>query len=373
MIALPKRVLRLLAAGLLLCSGDVCAQQDAAADGGTDRDPTVQAYRLGQGLRLGDSGFVLGGYGTIGAGQGSSDRQGTVGGDAWRAGLDSLSGFLGWDGGERWHFFSELELEDALVAKSGELTTKAADVELERFYLDYAQNDLLKLRLGKFLTPVGRWNLIHASPLVWTTSRPLITERTFPTNATGAMVYGLLPCTVNGIEYSIYYSPGTELARDPDLDTFDEALGGHLSFTLLPYTQLGLSYVNFEQRYSKGEHKNLYGADFIWARRRWELSGEFHYRSSDGDEYKRDESGFYLQAVAPLTERLYAVARYENFRRSDADHHLNIYLGGLNFRLRSAVVLKAEYSHATDTGFEPEADTGAKVRDGFLASLAVLF
>ena len=33
----------------------------------------------------------------------------------------------------------------------------------------------------------GRWNLIHAAPLVWTTLRPLATSRLFPTSVNGAM------------------------------------------------------------------------------------------------------------------------------------------------------------------------------------------
>lgn len=368
MIALPNWAQRLLAACVLLCCLDAAQAQDQAAEGtGFGLDPNAERYRLGQGLRLGDSGFTLGGYGTLSAGQGKADHAVQTDEGDWRAGLDSLSAFLWWNDGRRWSFFSETELEDSLIVESGTLTTTQSEVELERFYVDYARNDLLKLRVGKFLTPVGRWNLIHASPLVWTTSRPLITETTFPTNATGAMLYGVLPWTIQGVEYSFYYSPGTELARDKEIDTFSEAVGGHLSLIPLPYTQIGFSYVNFEQEHTQDEHKNLYGIDFVWARRRWEISGEFHYRTVSSSSDDRDETGLYLQAVAPLTERLYAVARYETYRRTDAEDDPELYLGGLNFRYRPTVVFKAEYSRASDEDGEFD------IRDGFLASLAVLF
>lgn len=333
------------------------AAQDTASVRDVGFDPSAQRYQLGQGLRLGDSGFELGGYATASAAEHAEP-------DA-NLRLQSLSAFLWWDNGGRWHAFSELEAEDLLTADEDTLTAGHAELELERLYVDYTTSDLLKFRLGKFLTPVGRWNLIHASPLVWTTTRPLITEQTFPTNATGVMVYGSLPWTDDGVEYSLYYTPGEELARDKDLDTFREAFGAHLSFSPLPHVHAGLSYVNFEQRYSPDEHRNLYGADAIWAWHRFEVSGEFHYRVNHGYDYQSNERGLYVQAVAPLTERLYAVTRYETFRRSDADRDINVYLGGLNYRLRPALVLKAEYSLATDNDLD--------VRDGFMASIAVLF
>ncbi|MFX6815264.1 hypothetical protein ABTH42_18965, partial [Acinetobacter baumannii] len=81
-----------------------------------------------------------------------------------------------------------------------------AHLDLERIYVDWAQADELKFRFGKFLTPVGRWNLIHAQPLVWTTSRPLTTEAAFPTNATGGMVFGTLSSIGQGLDYSVYGS-----------------------------------------------------------------------------------------------------------------------------------------------------------------------
>ncbi|WP_428313237.1 porin [Hydrocarboniphaga sp.] len=349
--------LRVAACLLAMAAWRPAAAQESAGLRDIGFDPSAQRYQLGQGLRLGDSGLALGGYATASAAEHA--ETGT------NLRLQSLSGFLWWDNGGRWHAFSEIEAEDLLNADEDTLTTRNADLELERLYVDYTATDLLKFRVGKFLTPVGRWNLIHASPLVWTTTRPLITERTFPTNATGLMVYGSLPWTDEGVEYSLYYSPGEELARDKELDTFREAFGAHLSFSPLPHVHAGLSYVNFEQRYSPDEHRNLYGFDAVWAWHRYEVSGEFHYRVNDGYDYQSNERGLYLQGVAPLSERLYAVARYETFRRSDADRDINVYLVGLNFKLQPALVLKAEYSRATDNDLN--------VRDGFMASIAVLF
>ena len=321
----------------------------------------IAPYQLGQGRALGDSGFTLGGY-AVAAYDGTG---GASGEPDWRAGLDSLSGFLWWDGGGRWRFFTEVELEDGLLANSDELTTDEAYLGLERLYFDYSYSDSLTFRFGKFLTPIGHWNLIHAAPLVWTTSRPLVTEATFPVNATGAMLTGVLPWLPRGLEYSIYGSPGQELFPNPELDTFKEAYGLHLSTDLLPQLNVGLSFVDFELDSSVGQRRRLYGADFQWNWQRFELTGEFAYRVTSLTNAERDEQGGYLQLVAPLGERLFAVARYETFRDTAATRDLNVYLGGLNYRPHPGLVFKAEYSRATDNDID--------ARDGLLASFAVMF
>lgn len=346
--------------GLVLLGATACAAraQDASTADAASSDS--KSYQLGHGWALG-GGFNLGGYVSASIGQFSAP----AGSDSdWRGALDSLSVMLSWNDGGRWSAFSEFEIEESAVVESG---TWSSDpyLDIERLYLDYAYSDALNVRIGKFLTPVGRWNQIHAAPLTWTTSRPLITEATFPTNATGAMVHGTLPGLADTIEYSLYVSPGKELRPDPDIDPFQEAYGGHLNLSLLKSLNVGLSFVDFEQQSNADEHKKLYSVDFAWQDARWEVSGEFALRSTNLTLQSRDEYGGYLQVVAPLSERLYAVARYENFRDSSSAQDLNLYLGGLNFRWGPAVVLKAEYSRATDN------DLG--VRDGALASVSVLF
>jgi hypothetical protein len=321
-------------------------------------DPMAERYRLGQGLLLGDSGFTLGGYANASVHE-------TAGDNDWVAALDALSLFLWWDDGDAWHFFAETALTDAVLLQPGDTTIDEAYFGLERFYVDYVWRDAAKFRIGKFLTPVGRWNLIHAAPLVWTTSRPLISENTFPTNATGLMMYGVLPLGEDGVEYSLYASVGKELFPRPRVDTFSEAVGGHLSYSPLPHLQLGFSYVDFELDRLGEERRKLYGVDLHWSYRRYELTAEYAYRANRMFDGSRDEQGGYIQAVVPLTQKLYAVARYESFHQSGAQQDMNLYLIGLNYRLLPILALKAEYGRATDN------DIG--LVDGYKASIAVLF
>lgn len=342
---------------MLLAAGPAAAEE--VDDAGVDQPPAAERYQLGHGFALGDSGFRLGGYGVAGARE-------TTGEPDWEAAIESLSAFVWWDGDSAWRFFAELEIEDVLIARPGEIST-TDDLELlvERLHVDYAWRDAAKLRLGKFLTPVGRWNLIHAAPLVWTSSRPLITESTFPTNATGAMVYGLLETPVGSVDYSLYASPGEELFRVDDEETFNEAYGGHVGLSPVPTFKIGLSFVDFELADDNNQRRKLYAGDFHWSYNRFELTGEYAYRVTSLRQGSGDEHGGYLQFVAPLTEKLYGVARYEQFENSGTDSNLELYLAGLTYRWKPAVVLKGEYSDAqeNDIGFV----------DGWRASIAVLF
>lgn len=343
----PNPLVRRLAAGAALLAASTFVQADSG-------------YTLGHGLRLGESGFTLGGYG-------EASYAHVDDGEPDALALDALSAMLWWDGAGRLHFFSETELDDALTFQDDHSVTDDARVVSERLYFDWIQNDAFKVRLGKFLTPIGRWNVIHAAPLTWTTSRPLITVATFPTNATGLMVYGTLPGLSEGIEYALYGSTGDELFENDEIDSFSEAVGGRVSATVLPNLQLGLSIANYEQESSEEVHKQLYGTDFRWGWHRYELSGEFAWRTLSRGGSDDDEQGLYLQFVAPMTEHWYGVMRYEHLHQDATAVDLNLYLGGIVWRPLPALSLKAEYSRATDR------DDDLSVSDGLRASIAVLF
>lgn len=319
------------------------------------------SYRLGSGLKIPGTGLTLGGYST-----GSFDNLKQA---HSRFALDNLSLFVWWEGEGRWKFFSELDYEFLLNSHftSEQVTSEGREdryLALERIYFDYALTDTTTIRAGKFLTPIGRWNLIHANPLVWTSSRPLITTNTFPDNVTGLMVSGTLSTLGNGIEYSLYGSHGHEIRPNPDQDTFSDALGGHITLALPAGSQLGFSLAEFEQENTPNERKYLVGTDFVWARNRYEVSTEWVYRFSNGGS-GRDEKGGFVQVVAPLTEKLYAVGRHEVIREAQEKATTQLFLIGLNYRYTPAIVFKAEWIGSKNNSIGAPA--------GFLSSVSILF
>jgi hypothetical protein len=313
-------------------------------------------YRLGDGLKLGNTGISLGGYATASY----QDAPNT----ASRIALDDLSLFVWWQGEGRWKFFSELDFENLLASSSAGQEGQDDYLAIERLYLDYDISDMATIRIGKVLTPIGRWNLIHAAPLVWTTSRPLTTTRPFPTNVTGLMLYGTLPVQSYGVDYTLYASKGDEIRPNPALDPFYEVFGAHVVVPFSTEGQIGFSYANFEQETAQDEKRRLLGLDFVWSRNRYEISAEAIYRFSDNGNLW-DEKGIFGQLVVPLTEKAYAVGRYEYFHSALETQATQLVTIGLNYRYTPAVVLKAEWVGSKNN------DIGAP--EGFLASLNILF
>jgi len=341
---------RLCGAMLTCCtlfSAGICQADDASPGNG---------YQLGQGYRLGDSGLTLGGYSTV-----SAEK---LRDEPTRTALDDLSLFVWWDSEGRWKFFSELDYENVLAHPSRRHDGEGIYLALERLYFDYAWSDALNFRIGKFLTPIGRWNLIHATPLVWTTSRPLITGQTFPTNVTGLMVSGTLPSFGSGIEYAVYASNGQEIRANPTIDPFNEVLGAHVALPLSVESQLGVSVATYDQKQMPDEGKRLLGLDYMWSHNRYELTAEGVYRFSDNGN-RWDEKGAFLQAVVPLSEKLYAVGRYELYRRAGQAEVTQLWVGGLNYRIDRAIVLKAEWIGSKHNTINAP--------QGLMSSLSVLF
>jgi hypothetical protein len=313
-------------------------------------------YHLGQGLRIGNSGLTLGGYGSV--------RYEDLRSRSPQLTVSALSVFLSWDTGTRVRFFSEVELEDFTVAR-GERAfgARSHGVELERLYADVYLSEIATLRLGKFLTPVGRWNLIHADPLVWTTSRPLVSIQPFAPDTTGAMLYGNLQSLGKDLEYSVYLELTDDLDPNQHEGPFSKAIGMHLATHLGP-TELGFSYAHFEREQERTEQQNLFGLDFLWIHQRVEVTGEFLYRvGTYGPD--RDEWGLFVQGAVPLSARLFALARYEFFIPRGPFPGVHLWVPALAFRPLPPLIVRAEYSFT--------ADNVARVPEGFSASVSLLF
>jgi hypothetical protein len=283
------------------------------------------------------------------------------------ASLTHLSMFLWWENQSRLKFFSEFDRERETVSVRNQPNPGEVHfLAVERFYFDYSFSDLLTVRAGKFLTPVGRWNLIHADPLVWTTSRPLITHQLFPDNATGLMVLGNAPMLGRQADYALYVSSTHDLRTAPGNDPFNRAYGARLNLPASENLEFGLSYLSFDQRAEPNEHKHLLGLDFLWSARGYELSGEVAYRkSNEAGEPDDRRRGDFFQGVVPLTDKLFAVGRIETLSEPILNKTTRLQVLGLNYRPNRAVSLKLEYIHG--------ANTAVTTPVGFLSSISVLF
>jgi hypothetical protein len=336
----------------------------------TDSPWAHQPYQLGQGLRFPQQGLDVGGYLSL---QYESLRH-----QESAFSVHDLSLFLNKRIGARWNLFSELEVGDALTVSDDGHVAHNQEFDVERLYADYRFGPMVTVRFGKFLTPVGRWNMVHADPLVWTVSRPLTATAAFSRHAVGAMVYGSVPAAGHDLDYWAFVDDTAGLDPLQSEETafeiagssvtltnnFDRAAGGRLLYHFIGDSlSVGASYLYFEM--SEPQHdKNLLGMDFYWDSRYVTLSGEAIYRTSASWSHS-DERGGYLQAVVPLPRHLYLVGRHERYRTDvlAADPRLNTL--GLTYRPRPPLSFKVEYRSGIHNA--------AVAPDGWLGSVAVLF
>lgn len=348
-----------------------CASGAAAADSNNDNAGDVwqpAPYKLGHGLYFPDAGLRLGGYADFNF----YDVQGTKSSYNVR----DLSLFLTQDIGTRWQLFTEIEAANPVNSR-GRTDVDNAELDVERLYIDYHANPYVNFRFGKFLTPVGEWNLVHADPLTWTISRPLSTSAAFALHATGAMVFGTVPMRGRDLDYWVFADDTRNLnignnednaytnlgATETLQNRFRQALGGRVLYHLFGDSlSIGASALSYQLQSPRDKYF-LSGIDFNWTTRYLGFTGEAVYRKNSDD--RPDERGGFVQTEIPLWRRLYLIGRYERYRSSTPQQTSTIRTTAINFKPIEGIVLKLEYREGThNLSLAPT---------GWLASAAILF
>lgn len=151
---------------------------------------------------------------------------------------------------------------------AGNAVEERKDLSLERAQFDLMIHDRFNLRVGKWITPAGVWNVDHASPVILTARQPIQTTTTpiFPESQLGMMGFGGMPLGDHDLSYNLYVSSGRIDGAATQLDASngaalnsleDLAFGGHLGLKLdlLKSVQLGASFFDgaVNRKYSSQE------------------------------------------------------------------------------------------------------------------------
>ena len=103
-------------------------------------------------------------------------------------------------------FAAEIEIEHGGDDSSGN-----TDLKIEFAVVDYLIREPVNLRAGILLLPLGKFNLLHDSPLRDLTIRPLVDQRIIPTtlHQPGVGIYGTLyPTSLSQLNYEFYVTSG---------------------------------------------------------------------------------------------------------------------------------------------------------------------
>ena len=302
-------------------------------------------------------GFNLGGYASAGITIPRAQEAG--------AAINEISLILTWQNESRLSFFGEIELERPLAwSDDTKFSHKEGHLDLERLYFDYNLAEKVNFRAGRFLTPNSRWNLLHASPLVWTSTRPLATSLLFPTGTNGAMLFGALPFMNGAFEYKLFGELLEDQEQDGDELQFEHVRGARFSFK--NQSDIGVSLLSFREIGLNAASYRMLGLDFVTHVKGIEISSEAFQRFNT--ENKDGGSGAYLQTAVPLStvglNDWYWTTRLESFQRPDEGSYERWLLGAA-WRVKPTQLLKLEFTGGS--GDQPEAPRG------FLASFALFF
>ncbi|HEX9611399.1 MAG TPA: hypothetical protein VF978_05885, partial [Gemmatimonadales bacterium] len=108
---------------------------------------------------------------------------------------------------DRLHFGTEVEFEYG----GPNAPTRDGEVKVEFAALDVSLARAVNFRAGALLSPLGKFNLIHDSPVNDLTDRPLVANRIIPTTLTeaGAGLFGqLYPSETSVLTYEAYVVNG---------------------------------------------------------------------------------------------------------------------------------------------------------------------
>lgn len=116
--------------------------------------------------------------------------------------------FIYGDISEHIKFAAEIEIEHGILESS---QTPHSEVSLEFATIDLLVNEKLNFRGGVILVPLGKFNLLHDSPLRDLTERPLVTQLLYGSvlAETGAGFYGTFyPSARSKLDYELYVTTG---------------------------------------------------------------------------------------------------------------------------------------------------------------------
>ena len=185
---------------------------DVAKERRTDSQPALSFGSTGSGRLVYAKPFVnapkaiVGGYFDI---QYRSHRKGVLEGygNGTTNGFDQqrFVPFIYADITEHVKFASELEIEHGIRGDGPN------EISLEFAHMDYLVNEPFNIRGGIVLIPIGKFNLLHDSPLNDLTDRPLVSQFIIPStmSETGAGFYGTFyPGRTGKLDYELYVTTG---------------------------------------------------------------------------------------------------------------------------------------------------------------------
>jgi len=297
---------------------------------------------------------------------------------------------------------------------------RSGEVILEFGTIDFLLTDWINWRGGYILSPLGKFNLVHDSPLQDLTDRPLVNQLIIPTTLTdlGMGFFGTFyPSELSKLDYEIYVTNGVFRGLDADgtasigevnglrssrggfaNDSFNESPGvvGRVAFS--PFIGFECGGSAYTVRYDENNENQLTipALDFTYQRGPFEFVGEGAYAFIETDDFADDAGitddmwGYYLEAryhfmpslLKSWSPRIFTdnstftgIVRWDQVQTAGRDDNFSRVhwmrdriTPGLNYRYTEDTVFKLDYQINVE-----EKDLSDSANNAFLLSVATYF
>jgi hypothetical protein len=283
--------------------------------------------------------------------------------------MDDLSLFVGGRINQWVNPFTEVELSKHTLIQQGGGAVHG-DVIIERFYNESAITEHDELRVGKILTPLGDWNLVHAAPLIPTITRPYSTARGFDAYLSG--INWKHTSDSDAPDVQLYFQPDNELFKRPESQTtrnFHKVFGGHINVPLGFVDKVGVSFQHGELIES-GEMFTLYGFNANKSLGKLKLESEAitaHFSGAAPRAHDK-ESGIFALADYAITTRWHGILEGEYYQDHMVGMPSRSTMLAVAYKPSAPMVWKLEYIHQAGVSASI-----APVHTGLKASFSFLF
>lgn len=319
-------------------------------------------------------------------------------GQGWPVGKYLLSGYANIEVVDRFDAPSKLDLDDLSLFASGRISQWAnpfIEVELskhtliqqgggsaggdfivERFYNDAMLSAHDTLRVGKILTPLGDWNLVHAAPLIPVITRPYTAARGFDAYMSGVT---WIHDAGEGVtsDLQLYWQPDNEWFKRPSSQTrrnFHNVVGGHMNVPFGLINKIGVS-IQHGKLIETGEMFTLFGFNANKSFGRLRLESEAILSHFSGavlagatPRVHGSESGIFGLADYTISSRWHGILEGEYYQDHTVSEPSRSTLIAFAYRPSVPMVWKLEYIHQAGVSLPI-----SPVSTGWKAAFSVLF
>ncbi len=283
---------------------------------------------------------------------------------------------------ERVRFYSELEVEHALVKDTGDGSGKG-EVELEQAYLEFDLGDRYTARTGLFLVPVGILNETHEPPTFYGVERNDVENIIIPTTWWEAG-FGVNGRYDNGISWDLSVHSGLAMPTAGDsafrvrsgrqkvaeAPARDLAYTGRVRYTGIPGLELSAS-LHYESDASQADGDGLedgllFESHLAYQRGPWGLKALYARWDFDGSAISAagvdEQDGWYVEPSYRFSVphgALGLYARYENLDGARTRDRFEQWEVGFNYYPTPQVALKFDFR---DRDHDLAADRGRDFR-----------